>query len=140
MSTAGLIIGVILLTCAVILIALPLLGKQESRSHDAVLMDKQRERLEIYYQRVLRNIRDLDEDFDLGKINGDDYTTEREFWMTRGVLALKALDNLDAQQVIPMANEDNAAVDRAIHDAIEAAVSAEKAKRTETGAVTTTQG
>ena len=63
-----------------------------AKPSDDPLLEKQRERLLIYYERVLRNIRDLDEDHALGKIDEDEYTREREEWAQRGVQVLQALD------------------------------------------------
>lgn len=129
MSVGGLIGGLILLTIFLLVIALPLLNRSESASPDAELIDKQRERLNIYYERVLRNIRDLDEDHALGKINPQTYAADRERWSSRGIEALKALDQLDAPEGetprmirVSARRVDDAALDRAINDAIEAAV------------------
>ncbi|MDX2161879.1 MAG: hypothetical protein SF162_11185 [bacterium] len=128
MSIEGLILGAILVTLTLLIIAAPLIARPEQRSTEDILIEKQRERLTVYYERALRNIRDLDEDHALGKIDPADYAADRELWMQRGVQALKALDELAARRLIAMQGDDNASVDQAIHEAIEAAV--QKARST----------
>jgi hypothetical protein len=124
-SIEGLIGGALVVTITLIVIALPFLRRPGAPNADADA-ERARERLQLYYQRVLRNIRDLDEDHDLGKIPADDYTAEREGWIQRGAQALKALDDLNAR-ALHLSAPDDMGLDRAIDDAIEAAV--EKAKR-----------
>ena len=131
MSTTGIIFALLLALFVLMWILLPLLSKSRSETDSTVddpaagqdaLVEKQRERLLIYYERVLLNIRDLDEDHALGKIDDADYQKEREDWAQRGAQALQALDTLPAKEVIAPTPADDAAVDSAIDDAIEAAV------------------
>jgi hypothetical protein len=122
MSVEGLLIAVFLTALVLLIVGLPLIGVKTNRSEGDPLAEKQRERLLVYYERVLRNIRDLDEDYALGKIAVEAYEQERELWAARGVHVLKALDSLDDQQMIAPTAAEDAAVDRAIDDAIEAAV------------------
>lgn len=130
MSTGGLLIGLILIAVILLLVIAPLLGR--GRQQSDALTDRQRERLRVYYDRALRNIRDLDEDHALGKLDEDEYTAERAYWAERGVQALKALDriatlNADGSAAadgaaIAASAPDDAAIDRAIDTAIENAV------------------
>ena len=60
----------------------------------------------------LTNIRDLDEDFSTGKINEEDYRTEREVWARRGIRLLRALDQLEG------AEDDAEGIERAIEEAV----------------------
>lgn len=138
MSSAGLIIGLLLLTAVVIWVLLPVFRPGGTRlAPDALLREKQRERLHVYYERTLRNLHDLDEDHTLGKLDAEAYTAEREYWVQRGMAALRALDALDGQAESAAASSDSAeptapilaatpadatAVDSAIDAAIEAAV------------------
>lgn len=138
MSGVGLIISLVLLTAVVVWVLMPLLRPAPVQSAAVLLRDKQRERLTAYYERTLRNLHDLDEDHALGKLDTDAYAVDREFWVQRGVAALKALDALDGQSRPPAADPspldalpvptlaatpaDIDAVDSAIDDAIEAAV------------------
>lgn len=121
MSIAGIVFALVLTTLVLVLVVLPLFQRGAASPGDA-LADKQRERLLVYYERVLRNIRDLDEDHALGKIAEGEYRQERELWAARGVQVLKALDSLAEQSMIAPSPVEDAAVDLAIDEAIEAAV------------------
>jgi hypothetical protein len=97
MSLPGLLFALLLALFVLAWIVMPLLGRDDART-DAAPPEKQRERLLTYYERVLRNIRDLDEDHALGKIEDDEYTTEREAWAQRGAQVLEALDALGGEK------------------------------------------
>jgi hypothetical protein len=130
MSIEGLIIGFVLVTLALVWIILPLARASAGSSQDDALAEKRRERLLVYYERVITNLRDLDEDHATGKIGGDAYEVEREAWLLRGIQALRALDNLDTQEqtILPPTATDEAAIDDAIDDAIEQRVAAYRHK------------
>ena len=121
MSIEGLIAAVFITLLVVLLVVLPLVGRGQRKTTDA-LQERQRERLLVYYVRVLVNIRDLDEDHALGKLADAEYQQEREVWAARGVQVLKALDTLADQPMISPTAADDSAIDLAIDDAIEAAV------------------
>jgi hypothetical protein len=121
MTVPGLVITLILLAALLVWIALPLLRRDVVIDSRARMIVHQRERLEIYYQRVLRNIRDLDEDRATGKLSEGDYQAERELWMQRGIAAIKAIETLDSAP-LPVATGDDAAIDAAIDREIEARV------------------
>lgn len=89
---------------------------------EAAFLDRQRERALAYYERVLLNVRDLDEDHATGKIATDEYEAEREFWLDRGVRLLRLLDQLEHNETL-MAERttDDALIDAAIEDAIKSA-------------------
>ncbi|MBK9750178.1 MAG: hypothetical protein IPO91_25860 [Chloroflexi bacterium] len=118
MSIEGVVFGLFMIAVVALLIALPLFSRPQTDQ----LADKQRERLQLYYERVLRNLRDLDEDHALGKIEDDAYGAERALWVDRGVQVLKALDVPAERAMIAPTPADDVAVDRAIDDAIEAAI------------------
>jgi hypothetical protein len=124
MSYEGLLVSLILAAVVVLVIAAPLIRRNTRRASSDTQLLKQRDRLLVYYERVLTNIRDLDEDHATGKMLDDDYTTEREVWVQRGIQVLKALDELEAGS--PILDMDDAAVDEAIDDALEAAIQAYK--------------
>jgi type II secretory pathway component PulM len=96
MSVPGLLVALVLLVAIIIMIVPPLFEREKPSEDESAAaqaeLGAQRERLLAYYNRVLTNIRDLDEDQATGKINPADYETERELWMQRGIQALKALD------------------------------------------------
>jgi hypothetical protein len=125
MSTEGMIATLVLLVVALAWILLPLLRRGGGLSAAGTRLQKQHDRLDVVYERILTNIRDLDEDFATGKINEDDYEYEREDWAQRGIHVLKALDNLETAPVQPepageVADDSDAAIDEAIEAAIEA--------------------
>ena len=123
MSMGGLLFFLLLLAGCALLIAGPLLRREPrnikvSDQH----FERQRERLIAYYERVLNNLRDLDEDHATGKMPEGAYWTEREEWTERGVQVLKTLDSLNDHSIVPDSARDDAAVDEAIDDAIETAI------------------
>jgi hypothetical protein len=121
-SIEGLIVSVILLTITLLLVALPLLQHETTFTADAARLGKQRERLLAYYERVLTNLRDLDEDHATGKMPDADYALEREEWVQRGIQVLRAIDSLHDNSLITGETTDDAAVDEAIDHAIEDAI------------------
>lgn len=131
MSTEGILITILLAAISLGWVVMPLVRTASggSAAHDAVM--KRRERLLIYYERVVTNIRDLDEDRATGKISEADYTDEREGWVQRGIQVLKALDGLADEPSMPVTKQqrvDEAAIDREIDASIEAAIAARRAR------------
>ena len=120
MSIEGLLISLMVLVIVGLWIAAPLLRRETVQSAADLKRQQWEERLHIYYERTLRNIRDLDEDHTMGKINTEDYELERELWVQRGIAALKKLDELDEVDI----TLDESELDEAIDDSIEAAVAA----------------
>lgn len=124
MSIGGLIVAFVLALVVLMFVVSPLLARRSAAS-DAlegdVLSSRQRDRLLAYYDRVLRNLQDLDEDNALGKIEPSLYERDRALWVERGVQALKALDSVN-EQLGTADSTDTATLDQAIDDAIEAAV------------------
>jgi hypothetical protein len=127
MSSAGLVFGLIILLVALVLIGTPLFRRQIGQVGDDTLLQKQHERLLLIYERVLTNIRDLEEDHTTGKMQTADYETEREIWVQRGIQVLKALDRLEERDVIANVADDEG-IDQAIDDEIEQAIAAFRAK------------
>lgn len=127
MSPEGIIIGLLFLVGVIAFVAAPLLGRKAQQTTDNTLLAKQRERLLLVYERILTNIRDLDEDHSTGKMQTADYESERESWVQRGIQALKALDELDAQHALTD-TVDEGEIDRVIDTQIEAAVARYRAK------------
>ena len=127
MSLPGLFMGLVIVVGILLFVASPLFQSSNATASDDVLIEKQRERLFMVYERVLGNMRDLDEDHTTHKMSDEDYTTERELWVQRGIQVLKTLDELDAKHMVTtsVAPED---IDRAIDKQSEAAVAAYRAK------------
>lgn len=127
MSLPGLFMGLVILVGLLLFVVAPLLRPAEPGTPVDVLVEKQRERLLMVYERVLGNIRDLDEDLTTNKMSETDYANEREVWVQRGIQVLKTLDALNSKQILttsPVAED----IDRAIDTRIEAAVAAYRAK------------
>jgi hypothetical protein len=116
MSIWGIVASLAMLLVLLLYVLQPLI--QSAKSTRAA-QDRQRERALAYYERVLTNIRDLDEDHITDKIADDEYTSEREVWVQRGIKLLKLIDNLDTQQTI-VDSADDADIDMAIEVAIAA--------------------
>ncbi len=132
MSSQGLIIVIFIAASSALWIALPMITRrtitinmaqiEEQKAHDALLTT---------YERILATIRDLDEDYNTGKLQDDVYEQERVYWADRGVQVLQLLDPQVQQEVqarvtgapesheeeLP-ANEADAVLDDAIENAI----------------------
>ncbi len=121
MSILGLIISLALFLIAIAVVAQPFLRPRKTSEKDDLQLQVQRDRVQVYYERVLTNMRDLDEDYATGKIDEADYRNEREVWAHRGIRLLRVRDGLEARQSLVTAGDGNA--DK-IDEAIEAAISA----------------
>ena len=120
MSIAGLLITLVLSLAALAIVARPLLRPARRERAAAENLRRQRDRLAAYYERVLTNIRDLDEDMATGKINQGDYEAEREAWAGRGIRLLRAQDQLEREGCLGGGGDDAARIDQAIEEAIAA--------------------
>jgi hypothetical protein len=125
MSIEGLMVSLVIIGLLLGYVLRPLLFAP--RMNIVTLSDKQRERALAYYERVLSNIRDLDDDHNADKIHPQEYQVERELWAERGVRVLKLLDELNEQHPI---TENPLADDAEIDALIEAQINA---VRTEEG-------
>ncbi|MDZ4767205.1 MAG: hypothetical protein SGI73_21900 [Chloroflexota bacterium] len=129
MSIAGLIAALLLTSLVVLVIALPLIMHRADGDADE-RTQKRRDRITVYYERVLRNLHDLDEDFALGKLDADDYGRDRALWLERGAAALRALDELNATSpaaaLFGVGESDDGQIDDA---AVEAAIRAYRQKQ-----------
>jgi hypothetical protein len=130
MSIEGVIVSLALVTVSALLVTRPLItGGRTKRVQNDDMLQKQRERLLMYYERVLTNLRDLDEDHVTGKMPDADYVNEREMWAQRGVEVLKALDTLSDHSLIDVNQKDAAAADEALDAAIEQAIEQQRRRR-----------
>ena len=120
MSIFGLIFALTLVLIAIVVVARPFFRLAPSRVEADSKLQLQRERVSSYYERVLTNIRDLDEDFQTGKIAEADYRQEREVWVDRGIRLLRVADNLDRQHSLVSTDTSDADdIDRAIEAAVQ---------------------
>lgn len=126
MSIEALVVSLTLLVIAALWIGAPLLS-QTAQNLKGEAKRKQRERFLIHYERLLNNLRDLEEDFSTGKIRPEDYQTDRELLVGRGIQILAALDNLNGASA-NASYKNAAAVDESVDKAIEEAVQAYRHK------------
>lgn len=122
MSVEGLVVSAIIALAFVAWLAMPLFAPSHAEESTQTGLDRQRERLEVYYERVLTNLHDLDEDYATGKLDKAEYEHDRALWVERGVQALKALEELDTEHLVAPVMADDATIDEAIDHAIETAV------------------
>jgi type II secretory pathway pseudopilin PulG len=120
MSISGLLVACIVLAILAPWIAAPFVRRPSDQNQQA-LAQQERERLLVLYERVLTNLRDLEEDHATGKIQTGEFEGEREVWTQRGIDVLKALDNLNSPRPAAPAPTND--------DAIEAAIQAYREKQ-----------
>ena len=91
MSGGGLLISIVMLVLGVGWLLLPYLRRGAEPGTES---QKQRERLALAaaYERALLTVRDLDEDFQVGKLSQEAYQSERGQWVERGAALLEALE------------------------------------------------
>lgn len=129
MSIVGLIVVALLFAGSVYALIHPFVSKTQ------IITEAQRSQDELLtaYERVLATIRDLDEDYAIGKMPEAAYQRERAFWAERGVEMLKVLapDPATAQQVLASTaerrnsrDERPPAIDTSLDDAVEQAIRA----------------
>lgn len=121
MSYEGLMVALALAAATVIWVAAPLLRRGSKHKHDLAEEQRQEERLLVFYEQVLGNIRDLEEDHSTGKLANEDYESEREAWVQRGIQVLKTLDRLREQHGVPLSG-DGTGAEESLDSAIEEAV------------------
>jgi Ni/Co efflux regulator RcnB len=122
MSIEGLLVSLVMVLVLLAIVARPFLQRQTSAG---ISLNRQKERALLYYERVLMNVRDLDEDHQTGKIAPDEYAQEREFWMARGVQVLQLLDKLEQDEsIIGVQNDTHNINDQAIDAHIDAMIEA----------------
>lgn len=92
MSGGGLIVSIVMLVLGVAWLVLPYLRPDKAERDGE--REKVRERLTLSaaYERALLSVRDLDEDYQVGKLSEDAYASERAHWVERGAALLEALE------------------------------------------------
>jgi hypothetical protein len=123
MSAQGLIISLVLSGIGIAWIVIPFLRRDLGTVVDNQSPHKmQHEQLLLQYEQIIATIRELDEDYSTSKVPPDEYDRERPLWAQRGVEVLKQLDQLE-QEHPALRAAAKTSDDRAIDDAIEAAIS-----------------
>ena len=116
MSIAGIIVLVIMIAIVLSILFAPFFRRTTSKN---IPLDRQRERAIAYYERVLTNVRDLDEYVATGKLSQQEYQQERELWAERGVKILRLFDELDQNRsLVEHADADDATIDATIEEAV----------------------
>lgn len=126
MSISGIFFALVLLILTAVWVLWPLLrGATSDKAMDDAIA-RQRERVLVYYERVLANIRDLDEDLSTGKISPEEHAMERAMWVERGIGLLQLLDELADDKSLT----DTVAVhDEQIDSVIESRIAAYRQKQ-----------
>lgn len=108
-----------------IAIVLPLWRASYSSNSDiSHSSTKHRAELVAAYERALNVLRDLDDDYQMGKLAQAEYEPSRLRWTEQGVALLRAIEQHDASQPAPkqrrLSKQDK--VHKALDDAIEQAI------------------
>jgi len=137
MSIPGLFFAVVMALLSLAVLLLPYMRRQSAQASNAVARSGlTRDALLATYERVLSAIRDLDDDFNTGKLAQDTYQAERSMWADRGVQVLKKLEEVDGAaaapakqskskrrvEAIPAAPAVATIVDEALDEAVEEAI------------------
>jgi hypothetical protein len=115
MSGFGLLITAVLLVVALAWLALPWLRKSRAGSVDPA-QARERDALLTSYERILNTIRDLDEDFQVGKLSQAAYTAERARWAEQGAATLEALEKIGGRPAKATGKKARKAAPAAAHE------------------------
>ncbi|MBL8156391.1 MAG: hypothetical protein JNM70_19580 [Anaerolineae bacterium] len=74
-------------------LAFPFITRAGSQA-EGIFRQRDRERLLVDYERVLTTIRELDDDYRLGKLSQETYQMEREAWAEQGTILVEQLEKL----------------------------------------------
>ncbi len=94
MSAEALMITLLIAAAGLFWLAQPFMQRGSTLKGAELKLYKEREALLTSYERILGVIRDLDEDYNLGKLQQADYTAERASWAAQGAAVLEALEKL----------------------------------------------
>ena len=92
MSTTGLLLALGTALIGAAWIMFPLWLARRDASALGTESQKSREALITRYERILASIRDLDEDFLVGKLSEAAYQQERAAWVAEGTVTLQAIE------------------------------------------------
>ncbi len=113
MSVSGILVLIALTVGVLAFIAWPLIVRAPGESPaDESQADIARSLLERDYKATLATVRDLDFDFQTGKLTPDDYRSQREALVARGAALLRQIDTFKANSI-----EAAIAEQRAVHTA-----------------------
>ncbi|MCS7072601.1 MAG: hypothetical protein NZM00_13925, partial [Anaerolinea sp.] len=89
-SSEALILSLIMMAISIVVVALPLLRRSQLEQQRA--RESEQLKLLAAYERALVTVRDLDEDYSIGKLPEDQYRVERATWLERGAAILEMLE------------------------------------------------
>lgn len=120
MSIEGIVASIIIFVIGLVWVVYPL--RRQSISHSHLMKQQERQSLLNAYERLLMRLRDLDEDYNLGKMPEADYQQERAQLMEKGAALLakieQSLDSIDNLNKTKASSDADAALDAAIEAAI----------------------
>ncbi len=99
MSISGLLLFVVFLLGAVAVIVWPLIQQPEESAERHKTALSTLARLQAEHESILVGVRDLDFDYQTGKLAEDDYLAQRENLMMRGVEILKQIDAQESEAI-----------------------------------------
>lgn len=119
MSIAGIIGALLLAVASLVYLGLPFVKRR------ATAPTYTGEQLELLaaYERIIGTVRDLDEDYQVGKLAYEQYVAERQEWLARGTAILQALDK-QGINLMKSASQEQPTQTEGQDDAIEAAIAA----------------
>lgn len=120
MSVEGLLISLVLIVAGIAGIVFPLFRGAIAKTGTHAVRARHSNLTQRYTQ-VLATIRDLDDDYSVGKILVEEYDVERQRWAQQGVQLLKEIERLEQEHPV-LGEPVDVVEERRIDDAIETAV------------------
>lgn len=100
MDIAAIVIVLVIAGLGLFWLAFPFINRAGLQA-EGVFKQRDREKLLVDYERVLTAIRELDDDYRLGKLSQETYQTEREAWAEQGTALVEQLDKLKGPAAPP---------------------------------------
>ncbi|GAB4568912.1 MAG: hypothetical protein Kow0077_00540 [Anaerolineae bacterium] len=97
MESQSLILGVVIVALTLLVVAWPFITSGREKARENGQLSSELEQLLFEREAILDAIRNLDFDYETGKLTEEDYQLERESWVQRGVEVLKAIDVLQQE-------------------------------------------
>ncbi len=134
MESQTVILGLVIVALSLLFVAWPFLtSRRERPGAGNGSLNGELERLFVEREAMYAAIRDLDFDFETGKLTDEDYRQQRAAWVDRGVDILKALDTLHQRAAEPGAPVAVERVTPAGDDDLDAQIEAAVASRRRMG-------
>ncbi len=116
--------GTLIIVFVLFVVSVAAIGMPFARASMGVTeAQKQRDTLLNAYERVLGVIRDLDDDYNAGKLSRAEYSANRERWAAEGVQLLQQLEHFGIEPSAKAKHDSPDAAQRALDDAVEEAIS-----------------